>query len=315
MKHVPARLLLLPALWLTFLLPAPPLLAQPAPPAWTDTVLTARLAQLVDGFDGAVGLYVQHLVTGATATLQADTLFPTASLIKVPILAALYDQVAQGRHDLDAVLAYPPTLNYKYVETTDVVGFMAPGDTLPLSELAFLMLSVSDNVASLWIQGLVGGEAVNAWLAANGFAHTRVNARTPGREAAGARYGWGQTTAREMAELFVSIREGRAVSPWASEEMYRLLTRSYWRYVALAQIPPTVQAASKQGFVDRSRSEVVLVNAPQGDYVFCVITKNQADTRYTADNAGYRLISDVSRLLYTYFNPDDPWRPLGYDSR
>jgi beta-lactamase class A len=45
----------------------------------------------------------------------------------------------------------------------------------------------------------------------------------------------------------------------------------------LSQIPPTVQVASKQGAVNQSRSEVVLVNAPSGDYVFCVITKNQQD--------------------------------------
>jgi beta-lactamase class A len=71
-----------------------------------------------------------------------------------------------------------------------------------------------------------------------------------------------------------------------------------------------VQAASKQGFVDRSRSEVLLVNAPTGDYVLAVITKNQADTSYTTDNEGSRLIRAVSRAVYEHFNPDDPWRPL-----
>ena len=152
-----------------------------------------------------------------------------------------------GLHDLDAVLTYPETLHYKYVETTDVTGYMVPGDTLPLSELVFLMLSVSDNVASLWIQGLVGGAEVNAWLDAHGFSHTRLNARTPGREASGAVYGWGQTTPREMADLFVRIREGRAVNPRADEEMYRLLTKSYWQGAALSQIPPTVQAAWLDG--------------------------------------------------------------------
>jgi len=33
-----------------------------------------------------------------------------------------------------------------------------------------------------------------------------------------------------------------------------------------------------KGAVDESRSEVVLLNAPHGDYVFCVINKNQQDT-------------------------------------
>jgi beta-lactamase class A len=302
------RTLLRPLLLL--LLAAAPLPAQ-APAAWTDTALAARLQGLAHGFRGDVGIYVRHLGTGATVEMNADTVFPTASLIKVPILLTLYDQVVQGRLDLDARVPYPDTLTYRYTEPTDVVGYMVAGDTLPLSELAFLMLTISDNHASLWIQALVGGGAtVNEWLAAHGFEHTRVNSRTPGREAARSTYGWGQTTPREMAEALVMIREGRAVSPRASEAMYRMLTRSYWDAVALSQIPPTVQTASKQGFVDRSRSEVLLVNAPGGDYVLAVITRNQVDTSYEEDNEGHRLIRAVSRAVYEHFNPNDPWRPL-----
>ena len=91
--------------------------------------------------------------------------------------------------------------------------------------------------------------------------------------------------------------------------MYRHLTRSYWTDVALSQIPPWVQAASKQGFVSRSRSEVVLVNAPHGDYVFSVITKEQEDQRWVEDNEGYVLIRRVSALLWKTFEPNHPWSP------
>jgi beta-lactamase class A len=294
------------------LLAATPLHAQDAvPAAWTDTALAATLDSLTRGFHGEVGIYVRHLRTGAGVEVRADELFPTASMIKIPILLTLFDQVEQGRVELEARVPYPDTLNYRYVESTDVVGYMAPGDTLPVRELVFLMLTVSDNVASLWIQALVGGgAAVNDWLAAHGFEGTRVNSRTPGREEARSVYGWGQTTPREIARALVMIREGRAVSPRASAQMYRLLTKSYWDGVALSQLPPTVQAASKQGFVDRSRSEVLLVNAPGGDYVLAVITRDQQDTSYAEDNEGHRLIRAVSRAVYEHFEPGDPWRPL-----
>lgn len=289
---------------------AVPTVAQNAPPPRTDSVLAARLDALTRGFRGDVGIYVRHIPTGATVELNSDTVFPTASLIKVPILLTLYDQVENGKVDLDARVPYPDTLNYQYVESTDVVGYMQPGDSLPVSELAFLMLSVSDNVASLWLQALVGGGAtVNEWLAAHGFRETRVNSRTPGREEARSKYGWGQTTPREIARALVMIRQGAAVSLAASEQMYRMLTNAYWKDEALSQIPPTVQAASKQGFVDRSRSEVLLVNAPGGDYVLAVVTKNQVDTSYTPDNEGGRLIRAVSRAVYEHFNPGDAWRP------
>ncbi|MCX5790526.1 MAG: serine hydrolase [Elusimicrobia bacterium] len=64
-----------------------------------------------------------------------------------------------------------------------------------------------------------------------------------------------------------------------------------------------------QPVVYRSRSEAVLVNAPSGDYVFCVATKDQADTTYADDNEGTRLIRTVSKALWETFEPGHPWTP------
>ena len=142
----------------------------------------------------------------------------------------------------------------------------------------------------------------------------RVNSRTPGREAEWKQYGWGQTTPREMARLFSLIRSGEAVSPDASEEMFRVLSKPYWDEVAISQIPPDIHVASKNGAVDASKSETILVNAPSGDYVFSIITKNQTDQRWQPDNEGYVLIRKVSRALWKYFEPHSTWsQPAGFD--
>jgi beta-lactamase class A len=271
-----------------------------------DPELEARLAEAVRGFEGDVGVYVRHLRTGRAAALRADELFPSASLVKVPLLVGLFDAVGRGRLRLQQPLVYRDSLAYP---GEDLVARLKDSAAVPLGEVAMLKESLSDKTCSLLIQRLVGAGAVNGWLAAHGFDSTRVNSRVAGREADRARRGWGQTTPREMAELVVGIREGRVVSRAASEEMYRHLTRSYWTGEALSQLPPWVQAASKQGAVDRSRSEVVLVNAPSGDYVFSVITKNQRDTSYAATNAGFVLLRRVSALLWRTFEPAHPWTP------
>jgi beta-lactamase class A len=70
-----------------------------------------------------------------------------------------------------------------------------------------------------------------------------------------------------------------------------------------------VQAASKSGAVDQSRSEVVLVNAPSGDYVFAVLTKENADTSWTRTNEATTFIRKISALLWRHFEPRHPWRP------
>jgi beta-lactamase class A len=272
-----------------------------------DSVLEARLMQLVDGFRGAAGIYVRHLNTGATVAIRSDELFPTASMIKVPILVGVFDRMERGELGFLDTLVYRDSLLYP---GEDILGSYRDSAAVPLAQVLMLMITTSDNTAALWAQHLAGtGTRINAWLDAHGFEHTRVNSRTPGRERDREVYGWGQTTPREMAELLVTIREGRAVSAAASEAMYRHLTRIYWTGEALSQIPPWVQAASKQGAVSRSRSEVVLVNAPSGDYVFCVITREQEDERWEHDNAGFVLLRRVSAILWDHFESGHPWRP------
>jgi beta-lactamase class A len=269
--------------------------------------LQAAVEAAVGDFEGTVGVYARHLVTGQTVSLRADSLFPTASMIKVPILVTVFDRIEQGALSYSDDLVFRDSLRYS---TDDLFGDLRDGAEVPLHQAVELMLSASDNTASLWLQDLAGGgEAINAWLATHGFERTRVNSRTPGREAHWQRYGWGQTTPREMAELVRRIVAGDAVSPAADEEMHRLLTRTFHDDEAVSALPPSVQAATKQGAVSHSRSEVVYVHAPSGPYVFCVITKDQADRRYTTDNAGYELIRSLSELFWKTFEPNATWAP------
>lgn len=280
----------------------------PASAIVRDAALEQRLRALAGDVRGDVGIYVHHFASGRTAEVNADSVFPTASMIKVPILLATYQAIHDGRLSFDTTLTYLDSLDY--TDEADILVMAEDSTTIKLGRLVMLMLTMSDNTASLWLQSLAGtGVAINEWLASRGFDSTRMNSRTPGRRPNWEKYGWGQTTPREMARLLTMIRQGQAVSPGASQEMYRALTRTYWNGEAISQLPPWVQAASKQGSVSRSRSEVVFVNAPAGDYVFAVITKNQEDTSYASSNEGYVLLRRVSALLWETFEPDRPWRP------
>lgn len=287
---------------------AGPLVAQAAPARDRhDLALQRQLDAVVRGFHGDVGIYVRHLPTRRWAGINPDSVFPTASMIKVPILVATFDAIERGDLAFRQQMTYTDSLQY---DPEDLLAKFRDSTTVPLNTLTLLMITVSDNTASLWLQALAGtGTTINAWLADHGFDSTRVNSRTPGREENRSKYGWGQTTPREMTRLFTMIREGKAVSPAASEEMYRHLTRSYWTGEALSALPPWVQAASKVGAVNQSRSETVLVNAPSGDYVFSIITKNQADSTWDPPNEGWVLIRRVSALLWQHFEPKHPWQP------
>ena len=283
---------------------------QPGPP-WpaerADAGLQAAVEEAVQGFDGRVGVYVRHLPTGRTAALDADSLFPTASTIKVPILVATMDAVERGDLAWGQTLVFRDSLRY---DSHGLFGLLQDSARVSLHRAVETMLSASDNTSSLWLQALSGGgETINAWLAANGFEGTRMNSRTPGRRPDWERYGWGQTTPREMAELVRRIVDGEAVSPAADHEMHRALTRTFYDDEAVGALPPSVQVASKQGAVSDSRSEVIYVHAPSGPYVFALFTDDQADTSWTPGNAGWQLLHRVSGLAWATFEPASSWAP------
>ncbi|MFO1030238.1 MAG: serine hydrolase [Planctomycetota bacterium] len=285
--------------------------ASPPPPSLAS--LDTDLRALAGKVRGDVGIHVRDLRTGEQWSLRADEPFPTASLVKVPILGALLARVDRGELDYHQQLTYTKDRLYA---GEDLLGSFAEGQRLELAKLAMLMITTSDNTASLWCQELAGtGTAINTWLEAQGLSTTRVNSRTKGREDAQKQFGWGVSTPREMCELLVRARDGAFGSRAMCEEMQRCLARIYWDGEALSALPPSVHTMSKQGAVDRSRSEVVLVHAPAGDYVFCVITKNQQDTSWTKDNEGFVLLREVSARLWRHFAPDRPYTPpAGLDS-
>jgi beta-lactamase class A len=269
--------------------------------------LRTKLESLVKLFHGDVGIYVRHLKTGQTISINADSLFPTASMIKIPITIGVFNRIEKGELQYHADMTYRDSLLY---EGVDLLGSFKDGEKIALDKVLMLMATMSDNTASLWAQSLAGtGTEINQWLSENGFSKTRVNSRTGGREGDRQKYGWGQTTPKEMAELMVKIREGKVISERASERIYRNLARTYWDSDALSQIPPYIHVASKQGAVDQTRGEVLLVNAPHGDYVFCIITKNQTDQSWTKLNEGSVLIRNISALLWKYFEPTNDWSP------
>lgn len=257
-----------------------------------------ELQALVDGFNGDVGIYVKHLRTGKTIEINADTVFPTASMVKVPIMTRIFEKMEAGELHYDSTHVYEDRL---YYAGEDVVASFKAGEKISLHKLLFLMISFSDNTASLWLQELAdSGSMINDLMARLGLEHTRVNSRTEGRQDAFRAYGWGQTTPREMATLVEKIYAGDVVSEESSEEMYRLMSKSLWDKEALSSVPKHINVASKQGAVNRSRSEVLLVNAPGNDYVFTVITKNQEDTSWGDDNEGFVLLRDVSAVLWKH---------------
>lgn len=263
----------------------------------TDKKLEAQIENAINGFNGNIGVYVKNLRTGKTVMINADTVFPTASIVKVSILLGVMDKMEKGELVYDQPLIYKDSLLYAGV---DILGSFKNEEKILLANVIMLMMTMSDNTASLWLQSLAGtGTRINELLDSLGFKNTRVNSRTPGRRPDWVRYGWGQTSPGEMGKLFEMIYRKQILSPAACERMMRCMSRNFWdRTGALSQIPPTVQVFSKGGSIDSVRCEALLVNASRNPYIFCVFTSNNKDTSWTQSNEAWTLTRKLSELIW-----------------
>ena len=67
----------------------------------TDKKLESKLQEAISGYNGEIGIYVKNLRTGKIVAINADTIFPTASIVKVPILVGIMDKIGKGEMNYD----------------------------------------------------------------------------------------------------------------------------------------------------------------------------------------------------------------------
>ena len=266
----------------------------------TNKKLQIKLQGAISGFNGDIGIYVKNLRTGKIASINADTIFPTASIVKVPILLGIMDKINKGALKYDSTLIYKDSLLYA---GSDILGSFKSDEKIALKKVIMLMLTTSDNTASLWLQSIAGtGTRINEIPDNLGMKNTKINSRTPGREDNRTQYGWGQTTPAEMGAIFEKIYRNEIFSAVVCERMMRCLGRNYWdENEAISQIPPAIEVFSKNGCVNASRSEVLLVNAPGNPYIFCIFTKNNKDISWTHENEAWVMARKISKMLWESF--------------
>src|ERR1700716_3523869 len=110
------------------------------------TKLGRELNRAAASFDGAIGIAVKDFSTGDVLAVNADTIFPQASAIKVVVLIELL------RQDQAAVLKLSERVEIhksQMVGGSGVLqGFADGGSSVSLHDLAVLMIVLSDNSAT-----------------------------------------------------------------------------------------------------------------------------------------------------------------------
>jgi beta-lactamase class A len=269
--------------------------------------IAERVQAAVKGFQGSVFLYAKNLETGVSFGLREDERVRTASTIKLPIMAAVFTAVGEGKarwneeltlHDADKVSGSGALFEF------------SDGVRLPLRDVMHLMIVVSDNTATNLILDRFTADYVNAQMDRLGLKQTRAlrKVRGDGSElkppsgysAAGRlpenqRFGLGVTTPREMVALLEKIERGEVVSREASKGMIGVLRRQQIQDGIGRHSPHPV--ASKSGALDALRSDAGIVYASGGRIAMSITCDDMPKIDYSPDNVGDKLISELALIL------------------
>lgn len=258
--------------------------------------LEARIAR----HQGTVALALLDPRTGDALSIRGDEPFPSASLVKLPVLVELFHQVEGGRIRLDDPLVL---LEADKQPGSGILQFLSAPHHLTVGDAATLMIALSDNTATNLLLDRIGIRSVWERMEALGLPRTKIHSKTFLRSTSvapdsSARYGLGVTTANEYARLLAMIYRGEVVSPEASRRMVEILKRQFYaegipRHLASASV------AHKTGSLEAERHDCGIVYSPARDYVLCILTSGNADTGWGLDNAAHLLIADLARIVHS----------------
>jgi beta-lactamase class A len=268
--------------------------------------LRAPLEERIALHRGVAGVVILDPGTGEHLSIRGGEPFPSASVIKLPILVELMYRVEGGDVGLDDSLSM---LELDRTPGSGMLRHLTTPFSVTVRDAALLMIALSDNTATNLLLEKLGPRSVGVRMEELGMPETRVFRKVFGSPAdsfdpAGSeRWGFGVTTPMDQARLLAWIHRGDAVSPELSAEMLRMLEAQFYRNFIPRHLPSGVRVALKSGFVSAARNDCGIVFGPEREYVICVMTRENEDTSFSPENEAEGLIADLSGIVFRALNP------------
>ncbi len=192
--------------------------------------VTSEFKSLTSGLSGVYGLYVVRLSNGSSYGVNENEAFEAASLVKLPVMAAMYIEEEAGSWKLED--------KYELKEGDKVGGSGSlsgkpVGYTLTYRDLIRLMGKQSDNTAFSIARNLLGEEKINEVI--NQIGMTGLNPVN------------NEMTPRDAGIFFEELWNGNIINKENRDELLGFLTDTIYEEHLAAGIPDNVRVAHKYG--------------------------------------------------------------------
>ncbi len=282
----------------------------------TDTSFARLIHSLEKDIGGRIGIMAKDLRTGETLTYKSDEKFPTASVIKVPIMVEYFYQLTEGH--------VKPAQKMKLNDSNKWGGsglyqYFYRETEQQLIDAVLMMITISDNTATNLVIDALGKTheeklaAVNERMESLGLKNTRLlnklmswETKTDSPESI--RYGIGVTTPADMVLLLEKMYHHDLVDSTASDVMIDLMLKQQYNDLIPRLLPfettANLRVAHKGGSVTAVRNDVGLILSPETDIAISIFCDQIQDRRGSSENDGVMAAAKAARIVWNHFSGD-----------
>jgi len=252
--------------------------------------LESQVCRQVDDFPGVAGVCVRDLIEDHGFSVLGDEIFPTASTIKIHVLTQLLLRAQRGEIDLDERVTITSDL---HVPGSGVLTYLGEPLELTLTDIATLMIIVSDNTATNMCIDVAGIEDTNQLINELGLTKTVLRRKMQDHEAV-ARGEENVSTPNECVRMLQILYEGQP-TPEVAEHCIAILKKRKSATLFSSAIPRTVPLANKPGGMSRVRCDAGIVFLERRPYAMAIMTKYALCEHPDQE----QFIVDTARLIHS----------------
>ncbi|MCX5694732.1 MAG: class A beta-lactamase-related serine hydrolase [Candidatus Omnitrophica bacterium] len=254
--------------------------------------LKQKLSNEIKLFKGEAGFVIKDLQTGWETSYNKDRLFPSASLVKMPIMLACFIAAEEGKINLDQEIILR---NSDKFSGSGMLKDVRPGTVFTIEELIGLMIYDSDNTAANILTSMLGVDYLNSVFNYLGLKNTNFSRRIADfrlRDQGVENY----TTAQDMAWLLEQIYHRNLVNRMISDKCLKILKLQRVNDRLPKYLPVNITVAHKTGLERNVCHDVGIMFSRKGDFIICVLTqhKNKSAT------ASKKFIARIALQTYVY---------------
>lgn len=227
--------------------------------------LQSSLNKLIESFPTIdPGIYVWDYSTGNYVDINASKVFPTASVIKIPVLIDVFKSIEAGQFALDDRM---PLTEYYRTEGSGSLQFKAANSTYSIDELARRMITESDNSSTNMLMAKVGSmtdvnQAIRDW----GIKNTEVQTWLPDYA------GNNHSTPRDLATMLYNIDENdKFLTPQSKSKIFNYMANVHNNRLIQAGLGPDTIFLHKTGDIGKVLADAGIVITPSGKKYIVVI--------------------------------------------